>query len=114
MSESEATEQILLCKWMKKKGICFIHVPNGGWRTRSEGILFKQMGVQRDFPDLLIFDPPPRVIGIGVALEMKKSTGGHLAAPQRAWLGKLAALGWVTSVQAGYRAARAWLEELGY
>lgn len=35
-----------------------LHVPNGGWRSLSEGIKFKLLGVRKGAADLLILLPP--------------------------------------------------------
>ena len=36
-------------------GLVYFHVPNGGYRSRSEGAKFKAMGVRAGVPDLILF-----------------------------------------------------------
>jgi len=114
---TELQEQIAIAKVLRRSGICFTHVPNGGRRDRREGASLKLSGVQAGVPDILIFDAPPNSpSAAGVALEMKRENGrmSSLSAAQRKWLDLLAARGWVCIVGFGAMDAREKLRELGY
>ena len=109
---SEASEQVVLARWLKKNRVTFFHPPNGGRRIKSEARLFRQMGVQRGVPDIIIVDP----VGehVGTVLELKRVSGGVVSSEQKKWLGVFAERGWACIVAKGARDAIAQLKELGY
>jgi hypothetical protein len=114
---SEHSEQIVVARWLRKRGVRFIHVPNGMFRTGREAAILKAMGVEAGVPDFLIFDAPfcgqePALVG--TALEMKRARGGRLSKKQKKWLEELNKRGWFTAVVDGADAARALLLEIGY
>lgn len=113
---SEHSEQIVIAKWLRKRRVRFIHVPNGMWRSKREGQILKAMGVQAGVPDFLIFDKPFGGLGpyVGTVLEMKKLVGGRLSSDQEEWLEILTSLVWYTGVAAGADAARDFLLDAGY
>lgn len=45
------------------------HIPNGGWRSKSEATRFKAMGVKKGFPDLFL--PVPHLHYYGLFIELK-------------------------------------------
>jgi hypothetical protein len=109
---SETQECIELAIWLKRKRILFTHVPNGGLRSGREAAKFQAMGVSRGVPDYLIFDAPEDYCG--VALEMKKESGGRTSPVQEKWHRELRQRGWIVLVANGYRTAIEQLEGLGY
>ena len=111
---SEEREQFVVVQWMELKRITFIHVPNEGKRSRLAGAKLKAQGLKPGFPDLLIFDIPPKRPGYrGVAIEMKK-LDGRATDMQKEWLKKLRELGWFALVCEGADKAIKALEELGF
>ena len=56
---SESSEQQFLVKKMRRAGIRFCAVPNGGRREKREAARLIKEGVEAGVPDLLIFDSPP-------------------------------------------------------
>lgn len=77
-------------KWM-------IHVPNGGKRPRGEAGKLKAMGVKKGVLDILLPRPSPRRRWMGLAIELKSSTG-RLSEDQVDWLEVHAEDGWCTGV----------------
>ena len=112
---SEHSEQIVVAKWLTKRGVRFIHVPNGMWRDKRQAAILKAMGVKKGFPDFLIFDrPPAHQEYVGTVLEMKKASGGRLSPEQQQWLWDLKQLVWLAGVAEGADAARKFLLDAGY
>ena len=98
---SEATEQMKVVEWCRVTdwqsggalGLANIfHIPNGGWRSKSEAAKLKAMGVVAGVPDLFL----PLMCGGkgGLWIEMKKSTGGRISGQQSAFGERLQALGY--------------------
>ena len=69
----ESDVSIALADWLRAHRITFVHIPNGELRPAKEnkkgerysiiGQKLLKMGVQPDFPDYLILQPPPTVLG---------------------------------------------------
>ena len=55
---TELSEQIAVVRALRRSGIRFAAVPNGGLRTKTEAIMLRNSGVQAGVPDILIFDMP--------------------------------------------------------
>lgn len=72
---SEDTEQIAVISWANlhlnryPELKWLFHIPNGGSRTKSEAVKFKQMGVKAGVSDLCL--PYPRGAYHGLFIEMK-------------------------------------------
>ena len=55
--EEEALQKSMV-EWLRwavpapPDGPAFFHIPNGGWRTKTEAAILKAMGVKRGAPDL--------------------------------------------------------------
>jgi hypothetical protein len=111
---NESVEQAWLARWLDIKCICWCHVPNGGARNMITGARLKREGVKKGVPDILIFDPPRRAQGVGVAIELKKAKGGTVSPEQVGWLAALNARGWITYVAHGADDAIRMLTDLGY
>lgn len=111
---SEEREQFVVVQWMELKRITFIHVPNGGKRNYLTGAMLKKQGVKAGFPDLIIFDIPPRQPNYrGIAIEMKRKNG-KTSPLQKEWIRKLIQLGWFATVCKGADEAIRVLEDLGF
>ena len=118
-SPTELQEQIALVRWLRARGVCFAHPPNGGRRSRRTGAALRAAGMSAGLPDLLVFDRPPLCPDrFGVAIELKRvrPTGrpSQVTERQRNWLAALEARGWVATVAFGARDAIEQLEALGF
>jgi hypothetical protein len=92
----ESDVAIALADWMRARRIKFIHIPNGelrpwkkdkkGRRYSTIGKKLARMGVQADFPDYLIFTPPPNLLGFCCAAFELKRIGERLREGQKEWL----------------------------
>ena len=83
-------------------GLVFTHPPNGGYRHRTEGAIFKAMGVRAGASDLLLWHD-----GKSFALELK-APGGRATEAQSAFLADVEAAGAFTaSPRVGPRAGNA-------
>lgn len=116
MRHQESFEQRTVAFWLRKAGIFFCAIPNGGKRNRFEAGRMKAEGVTAGAPDILIFDAPPcdPTIYVGVALEMKSQKGGTVSDKQRAFLAELDRRGWLCIVANGAEEAFAKLTNFGY
>ena len=104
---TEHQEQVKLVGWMRKKGWTFCAIPNGGSRSSAiEGARLRASGLQKGFPDLLVFWP------VQAAIELKRQKGGRVSQEQQAWLDTLEGCGWQVQVCRGADAAIEWLEEI--
>ncbi len=124
----ESRESEDFTRWLRRRRLLFCHVPNEGRRSQRRGAALKRQGLSAGVPDFLIFTPPPRdvpafmgdpqsgriVRAVGVAVEMKRRSGGRLSDAQRVWLAGLSDCGWLTYVTRGADAAIEQLTRLGY
>jgi len=100
----ESDEARTLCHYLDLRGICYCHVPNESRHRRH--------GVKAGVPDLLIFDYGGRPNCRGVAIELKRISGGKLTDEQENWILRLRARGWLVFVCKGAAAAIKVIEEL--
>jgi hypothetical protein len=111
----EDDEQAALARWLDLRRVRWCHVPNGGDRDIRVAARLKSHGVKRGVPDVLIFDPPPNIPGIvGVAVELKRRSGGVVSMEQKDWLGHLENAGWAVKIARGFEDAILYLKGLGY
>jgi len=105
-SPTEAAEQELVVVWIRarKPPLRFAAVPNGGRRSPREAAALARQGVRKGVPDLLIFDPT-RDGEVGLAIEMKRRSGGTVSPHQRDWHEALRERGWRVEVCRGADAA---------
>jgi hypothetical protein len=75
--------------------IDFMHVPNGGARSKGEAGKLKAMGVRKGVSDIICHFPG--TVGNGFACELK-APGGKATPEQLIYLEKARAHGWVTGV----------------
>jgi hypothetical protein len=116
MRHQESFEQRTVAFWLRKAGIFFCAIPNGGFRNRFEAGRMKAEGVTAGAPDILIFDAPPcdPTYFVGVALEMKREKGGVVSDAQRAFMKELDHRGWLSIVANGANDAFEKLTNFGY
>lgn len=110
--KSESHDQILTANLLRRLGLRFCAVPNGGHRAMHEAKVLRAEGVSPGVPDLLIFDAPEAGGYVGAAIEMKRADGGKVSAEQREWIDALLARGWDARVCAGADAARDFITQL--
>jgi len=113
---TELSDQIFLARELRRAGLLFCHVPNGGRRDKGEAARLRASGVQPGVPDLLLFDPPPAGDYVGCALELKRAgrRRGKVSDVQQKWLDALALRGWAVVVAYGSDEALTALQGLGY
>jgi hypothetical protein len=90
------------------KGWLWLHIPNGGWRTKVEAAKFARMGVRAGVLDLLLIDPAAKYYWLEL-----KTKSGRLTEEQLAFCEALNRLQAPYLVAYGYDAAIAWLKEIG-
>jgi hypothetical protein len=88
--------------------IYWLHVPNGGWRSKTEAKILKSMGVRKGTPDLLLCRA-----GKLIAIELK-SPKGRVSKHQREAIAELTAAGCMCRAIDNIDDAVAWLEKLGF
>lgn len=101
-SKSESTEQMeVMSFWLSySQKNCLPsylawHTPNGGFRSKSEAMRLKKLGVVKGVPDLFFAIPSKGFHGLFV--EMKNKTG-RLGIEQENMLASLAEIGYKTGV----------------
>lgn len=110
----EIEEHLLLCEWLNKHGVFYIHIPNEGQRSVQQAVMLKRMGMKKGAPDFII--PGPE----NIALELKRikvlGKSGKMITPSRVskeqseCLVEFAKLGWKTYVAYGAAEAIGWLQ----
>lgn len=94
-------------QWRKADGVEWWHVPNGGWRSRTEASIFKGLGVQAGVPDLhFLYN------GRFYALELK-APRGKLSRAQQDFIHRIRLAGGAAEWANGIDEAIAWLEHWG-
>ena len=114
---TENQEQRAVVKVLREHKIPFIHVPNEGNRNKVNGWNLKMLGLSAGFPDLILFQSPPKFPNSkGLVIEMKraKKSISRVSPEQKQWLKTLEANGYICMVAYGAAEAIAKLEELGY
>lgn len=111
----EEDEQADIAALLDRLGILWTHVPNEGKRHIATAMKLKRQGVKAGFPDVCIFDRPPKYPEApGSVIEMKRVKGGTVSDEQKHWLEQLKARGWKTGVAHGANEAERLLREWGY
>ena len=106
---TEAQHQAEVVKWLLRRGWCFTATANGVMTTPAQWRQLALTGVSPGVPDLLVFEPLGRYVG--VAIEMK-GPKGRVSPEQTRWLGWLRERGWYAFVAYGAEEAIAKLDEL--
>lgn len=112
--QREHRAQVELTQCLRNAMICHAAIPNAGKRSVQVAAMLKAEGMQKGFPDLLIFDSPPLMPWLkGVAIELK--TKGNKPTPeQKAWQAELIKRGWLAEICYGCDGALRYLSALGY
>jgi len=111
---SEVSEQIELVRALKRAGLLYCAVPNGGRRGKREAILLKASGTVAGVPDLLIFDAVGPYIGAAVEMKRAKGLPSNVSKVQKKWLAELKERGWLCLVGYGAIDAVKKLTQAGY
>lgn len=112
MKMSEHYVQRVAVGQLRKAGVRFFAVPNGGLRTGATAAKLWQEGVSSGVPDLVIVDPPSTG-KVGTVVEVKTDKG-RVSPEQQAWLDAFSARGWEARVAYGLTDLIRVLCELGY
>ncbi len=112
---NEHGEQVRLCQWLDEHQLTYVAIPNAGRRSYAAAAKLRSEGMQKGYPDLEVKDQVPGHPGArGVAIEMKKRSGGTLSVDQHNWLRRLERCGYLTHVAEGAGDAISYLESLGF
>lgn len=93
----------------RQLGIKWMHCPNEGTRTAVAGARLRTAGMQRGFPDLIIFH---RALPGGYAVMELKTETGKLSPSQADWMGFFAAQGCIARTTYGMDEALAVLQQI--
>jgi hypothetical protein len=108
---TEAQEQERLLTVLRRHGVLYFAVPNGGRRGVREAVALRRQGVQSGIPDLVL--PGPDTRWRCLAIELKRSKGGRVSEEQEAWHRLLRSCGWRVLVCCGADDAIEQLRALG-
>ena len=95
----EEQEQKALAQYLRLNRIPFYHIPNGGYRTKTEAIRLKAQGVQSGVPDICIVVANKGYHGLYI--ELKRIRGGITSDNQQAWIKLLTQQGYLAVVALG-------------
>lgn len=115
MQMTEHAIQATAVALLRKRGVTFFAVPNGGLRSKATAAKLWREGVQAGVPDLVVLDPPPKSVGqyVGLAIEVKTQSGRPT--PQQVeWMHQFAARRWAARIAYGLAELLGVLHELGY
>lgn len=108
-----------IVQWARKeeltqKELCLLfHIPNGGRRSRMDGMKFKALGVRPGCPDLAL--PVARGQYHGLWLEVKDGDKGVVSEVQKLWQKRLQeeghCVGVVRSAEEGIKALTWYLDQ---
>ena len=109
---SENIEQQLLARYLDDTDLLWCHVPNGGFRHKSTAARLRHQGLKAGVPDILIFTRfvIDGCLCTGLAIELKRESGGTVSTHQKKWLDGLHRQGWKALVCHGHKAAIAAIE----
>lgn len=100
--KSEHLEQAMFVSWFRKNYMPthrIFSIPNGGLRSKSQGMALKAEGATKGVPDLMI-------PSLKVFIEMKKEKGGSTSPEQEDWLEYLYKNGYAVAVCNGCEKAK--------
>lgn len=100
---TEDEQQEIVVDYLELMGICYLHIPNEGKRSKSYGKRCKRLGLKKGAPDILIFEPRGQFCGL--ALEMKKDKTCKPTKEQICWLQTLKEKGWRCGIGFGAKDA---------
>lgn len=106
----EEKEQMALIEWSEMvpeiKGL-LSHIPNGGFRLKTEANRLKKMGVRAGFPDLFLPVAKGQYHGLFMELKIKPNIPSLI---QKQWLAKLEFQGYRCMVCYGWEEAKRLIE----
>ncbi len=107
---SEDQEQAWLVAWFRNTypDLRIFAIPNGGGRSKNQGMILKATGVSAGVPDLMI--PAPSGQHHGLFVEMKTQDGGRVAKDQKNWIAFLVSQGYRATVCNGFEEAKEIIE----
>jgi len=98
---TEEAEQRTVAAYLDTRGdLLWFHPPNESLRSPRQGRRLQLAGMKRGVPDVLIFASyyvgPQHDADIydGLAIELKRESGGTVTAEQTAWISRLEDCGW--------------------
>lgn len=97
--QTEAQEQAKLVAYLRRRGWLFTATANGVGTSPAQRSRMAALGVQRGVPDVLVFEAAHGRAGI--AIELKRASGGVVSPEQRRWVEWLTARGWLAFVAHG-------------
>lgn len=109
MTPREDREQATLFSWAQMKSRAFpelelmYHIPNGGFRTKTEAARFRCEGVKAGVPDVCL--PVARGGFHGLYIELKRREGGKVSENQSKWIANLKQQNYEAVVCKGWEAA---------
>lgn len=106
----------MLVRWLDIRGVLFCASIAGENCSPAQAALRRRRGYRRGLPDVILYQPPPKLIGkVGFAIELKSPLSRSQGTPdQKRWLEQLAKHGWMTGVFRGADKAIYALEAAGY
>lgn len=111
---SEYQEMSKLAQYLDWLKVVWFHAPNEAKRSFRTASALKNIGMKSGVPDVIILSRVPGKPEIrGVAIEMKRVSGGVLSMAQSNFLNKLSEQGWSTYVANGFDDAVNWLSKIG-
>ena len=93
----ESDFQKSAARYLDFLGVLWNHCPNGGMRDSNRqkaqkiGSKLKAEGVKKGFPDVAIYEPRGKFLGLFIEL---KTATGRLSTEQRVWIDRLSARGY--------------------
>lgn len=101
---SEHVEQRQFVSWFRKvySPIRILAIPNGGGRSKTEGMRLKAEGVSAGVPDLFIPE-------WSLWVEMKRQKGGAVSKDQKDWHRYLRSIGQNVAICKGFEAAKQYI-----
>lgn len=95
MNHKEDKLQMAVAGFLDLRNVLWFHCENEGKKTPQQAYRSKQKGLKAGVPDIMIFEPRGKYVGLAVELKVGKNKPSP---EQDAWLLKLAFRGWATSV----------------
>ena len=107
----ESANQIMLINWFDLQyayiSRLLVHVPNGQNTDARIGARFKQLGLRKGFPDLMLLYPTSKACGLFIEMKAEK---GKLSAEQKEYLWCLEQQGYKAEVAYSFDEAKEIIE----
>lgn len=105
----EEDEQRAVAEYLDWLGVLYNHSPNEGQRAVQYTVKLKALGMKAGFPDIFIYEPRGEFCGL--AIELKRVSGGRVSDAQRDWIDKLNARGYKAVVCKGFDEAKRTIDD---